>query len=62
MSEITGGKVGYARTVQPAPYESKKAEVELSFLLEEGENVDDAIEEVSAICKEHVVKMVKGRE
>ena len=36
MSEITGGSVTYGRTVQPANYESKKAEVTLNFGIEEG--------------------------
>lgn len=56
--QITGGRVSYSRTVQPAPYESKKADVELSFLLEEGETADDALDEVQEICKEHVLAMV----
>jgi len=59
--QITGGRVVYGRTVQPAPYESKKSEVELAFQLEEGEDLDEAIEEVAAIVKEHALKMVKGR-
>ena len=31
--QITGGRVVYSRTVQPAQFESKRCEVELSFVL-----------------------------
>lgn len=37
MAQITGGRVVYKRTVQPAPYESITAEVEFAFLLEDKE-------------------------
>lgn len=39
---ITGGKVTFGRTVQPAQYESKKAEVEIAFAVEDGAS-DDAV-------------------
>lgn len=38
MSSITGGKISFSRTVQPVQYESARAEAELSFVLEEGED------------------------
>src|ERR1700730_18063669 len=38
MGQITGGRVVYGRTVQPAQYESKKAEVEITFAVAEGED------------------------
>lgn len=44
---ITGGSVTYGRTVQPAQYESKKAEVTIHFAVEDGAS-DAAIEEVKA--------------
>lgn len=42
--QIMGGKVTYARTVQPAQYESKKAEVEISFTLSDGEEMGDSLD------------------
>ena len=36
MTQITGGRIMYGRTVQPAQYESKKAEVEFAFAVEDG--------------------------
>lgn len=38
MAQITGGRVCYSRTVQPAQYESKKVEAELFFAVDEGED------------------------
>ena len=34
--QITSGRVVYSRTVQPANYESERAEVELAFVVEDG--------------------------
>ena len=60
--QITGGRVVFSRTVQPAQYESKRAEVELSFVLAEGEALGEALDEVSKICKAEVLQMVgQGR-
>lgn len=42
---ITGGSVTYGRTVQPAQYESKKAEVTITFAVEDGAS-DDAVEAI----------------
>lgn len=38
MSQITSGKVLYGRTVQPAQYESKRVDVEIAFVVGEGED------------------------
>ena len=37
--QITSGRVVYSRTVQPANYESERAEVELAFVVEDGTDV-----------------------
>jgi len=37
MAQITGGSVTFGRTIQPAQYESKKAEVTVTFAVAEGE-------------------------
>lgn len=59
--QITGGRVAFSRTVQPQPYESRKADIELAFLLDDKENIDDALNEVKDICREHVLEMVGAR-
>lgn len=58
MSQITGGKVTYGRTVQPAQYESKRADIELTFTLAEGERLGDTLEAVGKIVKDKVLEMV----
>jgi len=61
MQQITSGRVVYGRTVQPAQYESKKAEVELTFAVEEGADgavVDafmrDTAKKAQTLCLEMV--------
>ena len=56
--QINGGRVAYSRTVNPAPYESAKADVELSFLLEDGDSIDDCLIDCLDICKDHVHAVV----
>ena len=51
MPQITSGRVVYSRTVQPAQYESKRAEVELAFVVEDGESAEDAVDAVDAVAK-----------
>lgn len=51
---MTGGKVVYRRTIQPQPYESEGAEVELAFLIEDGETASEAIEEVLKVARAEV--------
>ena len=59
--QITGGKISYSRTVQPAQYESKKAEVELAFVLDDGEELGDAQDDVEALVKNKALEMVGVR-
>jgi hypothetical protein len=58
MVQITQGKVIYSRTIQPAQYESKKAEVELTFVLAEGEDLGNALDETAEIVKAKALEMV----
>ena len=44
---ITGGSVTYGRTVQPAQYESKKAEVTITFAVEDSAS-DEAVEAIKS--------------
>jgi len=41
MAEATSGRVVYSRTVHPASYESERAEVELAFVVAEGEDASE---------------------
>lgn len=52
--EITGGRVSYKRVVQPAPYESKAAEVEFSFVLDAKDSGPEAATEVLEMAKDEV--------
>ena len=63
MTQITGGRIVYGRTVQPAQYESKKAEVELTFSVEDGAYDEAALDGIihTAIEKAHaMVGLAKG--
>ena len=61
MAQITSGRVVFARTVQPANFESKRAEVELSFVLAEGEELKDTLEKVGLQCRAAVLDLVLGK-
>jgi hypothetical protein len=58
MAQITGGKITYARTIQPAQYESKRAEVELTFVLAEGEDLGNTLDDVARKVKTKALQMV----
>lgn len=58
MATVTSGRVSYSRKVQPAQYESEGAEVELAFVLDEGEDPATAIDEIGAIAKEGALRFV----
>ena len=58
MAQITAGRVVYSRTVQPVQYESKRAEIELNFVLVEGEDLGDTLAEVAEIVQAKTLEMV----
>jgi hypothetical protein len=58
MPQYTGGKVSFSRTVQPVQYESKKAEVEISFIPDDGEDVEAALEEAGRLVVNRTLAMV----
>ena len=62
MPQITSGRVVYSRTVQPAEYESKRAEVELAFVVEDGESAEDAVSAVAKIVKRKALEIVGLRQ
>lgn len=57
MSQFTGGRVVFGRTIQPAQYESKKAEVELFFAVGEGEDHTEITDkaQLEAISRAHAM-------
>jgi hypothetical protein len=57
-NRITGGRVSFSRVVQAQQFEPKKAEVELTFTIPEGENLDDTLDEVAQIVQDKVFEMV----
>lgn len=61
MPEITSGRVVYARTVQPAQYESKRVEAELSFVVAAGEDPAAALAEVGALVRTGALELVGAR-
>jgi hypothetical protein len=58
MTHITRGKINFGRTVQPAQYESKRADVELEFVLAEGEELGNTLDKVAEIAKAKALEMV----
>lgn len=56
--QITGGKVSFSRSVQPAQYESKKAEVEITFTLAEGEALGTTLDLAAATAQNKALEMV----
>ena len=59
MAQITGGRVVYKRTVQPAPYESITAEVEFAFVLEDREDAGWAAAGVFEIARAEVLEAIR---
>lgn len=58
MPQITSGRVVFSRTVQPAQFESKRSEVELSFVLAEGEELGKTLEDIGVLVKAEALKLV----
>ncbi len=58
MAQITSGSITYGRTVQPAQYESKKAEATFAFAVGEGESYEEIVAEAMALATGKVHEMV----
>jgi hypothetical protein len=61
MGSITGGSVTFGRTVQPAQYESKKAEVTITFACSEEDGPDIAqkmLDGASAMAKTKALELL----
>jgi hypothetical protein len=55
---ITSGRVVFSRKVAPAQYESKSAEVELTFILAEDEELGNALDVVGHQAKAKALELV----
>lgn len=58
MAQVTSGRVAYSRTVQPAQYESKRAEAELAFVVEDGEDPAAVVREIGAMVRAECLALV----
>ena len=56
--QITGGRVVFSRSVQPAQYESKKAEVEITFAVPEGAVLGDFLDKAGAMAQDKALELV----
>ncbi|MFW1786592.1 hypothetical protein ACG9XL_19735, partial [Acinetobacter nosocomialis] len=55
MAQITGGRIFYSQTRQAAQFEPKKAEVELSFVVGEGESY----EQIAKVAEDFAIAKVQ---
>jgi hypothetical protein len=55
---VTSGRILYSKTIQERQFEPKHAEVELTFELPDGADLNQALEEVSVTCKEEARVLV----
>jgi hypothetical protein len=55
--QITGGKVSFKRSYQPEQYGSKGAEVEISFMMAEGEELGTKLDDVAKIVKTKALQL-----
>jgi hypothetical protein len=59
---ITSGVVRYSKTIQESQFEPKKAEVEISFTVGEGEVLADILDEAKDIARQEALDLVKQRD
>jgi hypothetical protein len=58
MTSIQGGKVTYGRTVKTGDYENKRADVEIMFNVEEGQDADTALDIAATMAKDKIHQML----
>lgn len=58
LTKITGGKVTYGLTLCPKQYESKRADVELTFSVGEGETYEEVFDGASRAVINRVRQLV----
>lgn len=56
--KITNGQVTFERSVRPADYETKRAVVNLSFNVDDGEDASEVIDEVGNLARRRALKMI----
>ena len=59
---LNAGKVTYSRTVQVAQFEPRQVEVEISFVVNDNEVLDELIQEAKVIARQEVLDLVKQRD
>jgi hypothetical protein len=59
---ITSGRVLFSRTIQVAQFEPKRAEVEISFEVKDGEVFDELLQEAKHIARVESIALVKMRD
>ena len=59
--QVTNGKVTFSRTIKPADYEGITSAVELSFLVEEGDDVAAAVNSVAKMAQEQALERLGRR-
>lgn len=58
MSQITNGRVTFGRNVKTAEYEGKKAEVEISFAVGEGEDYKDVLDLAATTARDKAYEIL----
>ena len=60
MAQITSGRVVFSKTIQDHQFEPKRAEIELSFTIEEGEDIGDAIRSAGKQARDGALTLVRA--
>lgn len=58
MPKVTSGRVMFSKTVQERQFEPAHAEVELSFELQEGDDLKEVMGEMEAFVKAEALSLV----
>ena len=59
--QVTNGKVTFSRTIKPADYEGITSAIELSFLVEEGDDVAAAVNSVAKMAQDQALERLGRR-
>lgn len=62
MVTITSGRVAFSKTVQDQQFEPRRAEVEMTFEVAEGERAEEAARAVGALCRAEALALVGALE
>lgn len=53
-------KISLGKTINLGNYESRRVDIQLSAVIEDGENVDEVIANVRAKCDDQLDKIIRG--